>query len=52
MERLISGMELWYQKLKDSCLQRTADGYALQHLKTDGNISGRTHRKVLSGRKC
>ena len=52
MENLISGTELWYRRLKGSCLQRTAGGYAPQRLKTDGSISGRTRRKGQSGNKC
>ena len=52
MENLISDTELWYRKLKGSCLQRTAGGYALFPVKTDGSISGRIHLRARCGRKC
>lgn len=52
MENLISDMELRYRRLKGSCLQQMAGGYALRHPKTDGSILGRTRRKGQSGKKC
>lgn len=52
MENLISDMELRYRRLKGSCLQQMAGGYALRHPKTDGSILGRIHQRARCGRKC
>lgn len=52
MGNLISDTELLYRKTEASCLQQTADGYALRRLKTDGNISGRIHQRAQCGKKC